>query len=393
MGNGTTYWYPTAFSVWGDEERHAMNLVQKSGRYTMGERTEEFEEAFAGYHGRRYGIMCNSGSSANLLMIAALCNLRDSEPLQRGEIACVPALAWSTTYAPLIQYGLQLRLMDCDDSWNANTIENQTTMPGWNAKPRLVVGCSILGNPANLDFLRAETMVGLGSYFIEDNCESFGAKLPRIDGVRRETGLCGSYGIMSSFSFFYSHQISAIEGGMVLTDNLEMARLCRVLRAHGWTRDIEEPQSFGTEYDFVAFGYNVRPLEMHAAIALVQLRKQETHKYTRQKNMALFRFMTKNLPIKHPTPYGEMNPFGLAFTLDDQEKRLDLVRAFRRNSIDCRLPTGGSFRLHRYGSDYRMQRTPHADRIHMSGMFLGNGPLDLSEQITRAVAVMKEVLT
>jgi CDP-6-deoxy-D-xylo-4-hexulose-3-dehydrase len=387
------WWYPTGFAAWGDEERHAINCVMKSGRFTCGERVAAFEEAFARYHGRKYGIMCNSGSSANLLMIATLFHLQN-RPLQRGDVALVPAIAWSTTYAPLVQYGLHISLMDCDATWNANTFYRPC---------RLVVGCSILGNPADLSNL-AYHAGECGAYFIEDNCESFDARLPATNGDVSAygdfVGVCGTYGVMSSFSFFYSHQISAIEGGMVLTDDKEMATLCRMLRAHGWSRDVEPPAHFDQEYDFRVFGYNVRPLELHAAIAHVQLSKQVEHKRLRQQNMKLFRELTRGLPIKHPTPYGDMNPFCLNFIVDhnrdgvqlDNSKRADLVRALRAASIDCRLPTGGSFRKHKYGRIARHQETPNADRIHDTGLFLGNGALDLSERIGRAVAIMKDVL-
>lgn len=377
------WWYPTAFSIWGDEERHAWNIVQKSGRYTMGPRVEAFEEAFARYHGKKYGIMCNSGSSANLLMVATLCSLQNN-PLRVGDIALVPAIAWSTTYAPIYQHGLHIRLLDCDNTWNANDINQPDISPGWNLPPRLVVGCSILGNPANLANLQKQANA-IGAYMIEDNCESFDARSPYDVG----NTLCGSYGVMSSFSFFYSHQISAIEGGMVLTDNKEMATLCRMLRAHGWSRDIEPPAHFDQEYDFRIFGYNLRPLELHAAIAHVQLNKQALHRKLRKQNVQLFD--KAGLPIKRPLVYGDTNPFGIAFTVE-KDKRAPLVRALRRASIDCRLPTGGSFRMHKYGEGHRGQRTPNADYIHEAGLFLGNGPLDLSEQIGTAVAIMKEVL-
>lgn len=387
MKNG--YYYPTAFSVWGDEERHAINLVTRSGKFTMGERTEEFEGAFAKWHGRKYAIMCNSGSSANLLMIAALCNLKNpGARLQRGDRVLVPALAWSTTYAPLVQYGLNMELRDCDATWNVNEMK-------LGLQPKLVVGCSILGNPANLALLKDQAKL-MGAYFIEDNCESFGARMPVESGTVSAygdfVGLCGTYGVMSSFSFFYSHQISAIEGGMVLTDDKEMATLCRMLRAHGWSRDVETPETFDQEYDFRVFGYNLRPVEMHAAIANVQLKKQHEHKIIRQRNVEYFRSLTKHLPIKHPEFYGDnVNPFCLAFTVP-KDRRIELVRALRKNGIDCRLPTGGSFRMHRYGEAFRHQQTPNADHIHEAGLFLGNGALDLSEQIGRAVAVIKEVL-
>jgi CDP-6-deoxy-D-xylo-4-hexulose-3-dehydrase len=366
--------------VWGDEERAAIDRILRRGQLTMGAEVATFEREFASYHDRKYAIMVNSGSSANLVAVAALCHRTGSRPIKRGDVALVPALAWSTTYAPIIQHGLDLALMDCDGGWNADVYH-----PRLDAKnARLVVGCSILGNPANLEAMR--TMAGvLDAAFLEDNCESIGARTS--DGK-----LCGTFGDLSTFSFFYSHQVSAIEGGAILTDDEELAGLCRILRAHGWTRDVTPPVSFDEEYNFVAFGYNVRPLEMHAAVARCQLRKLDAFTIRRRMNAVLFRKLTADLPIFHPDIDGDPSPFGLHFMVNDHDARNRLAVALRGDGIDCRLPTGGSLTRHPYGARWSAQETPRADAVHDQGMFLGNGPLDLTDQITAAVEVMRRTL-
>ena len=391
--------YPTAFSCWGPEEGDAMMRVMSSGRYTMGPEVEAFEREFAAYHARKHGIMVNSGSSANLVAVAAL-HEKTHEPLLRPEIvwvkpkgsglsapemrhpetAVVPAIAWSTTYAPLVQHGMNLHIADVDDTWNA-------PVPSWlpHAKTRLVVACSILGNPAYLSAW-AKAANRLGAYLIEDNCESLGA----VDG---EGLRCGTAGIMSTFSFFYSHQISAIEGGMILTDDYELAIICRELRAHGWTRDTLQPDGFDREYNFIRMGYNVRPLELHAAIAREQLKKLPGFIAARLANWRHFAKLAADLPVELPRVNGTLSPFGLPFTLNEEEKREALALALRAEGIDCRLPTGGSFRLHPYGATWARQKTPNADRVHRAGMFLGNAPWNIEAAVERAVAVMRRVLT
>lgn len=379
------YWYPTAFSHWDQREYHAIDRVVASGRFTAGEEVAACEREFADWHGMRHGIMTNSGSSANLVAVAALFHV-EKNPLKRGDRAVVPALAWSTTYAPLVQHGLGLALVDCDETWNADPGD----VPFVKNNPvRLVVECSILGNPAHLEEL-SDWADDQGSYFIEDNCESLGAVTLSFDGS--PAGRCGTFGLMSTFSFFYSHQISAIEGGMVLTNDDECARLCRMLRAHGWSRDVESPRSFGEEYDFQLFGFNVRNTEMHAAVAREQLKKLPSFIEHRRANLGLFLRLTEDLPVEHPAWRGEPSPFGLQFTVRDTETRAKLASALRAAGIDCRLPTGGSFRLHEYGKPWRGQQTPNADSIHQCGMFLGNAPFDISEKIAKAVEVMKQVL-
>jgi CDP-6-deoxy-D-xylo-4-hexulose-3-dehydrase len=373
------WFYPTAFSKWDDEEYAAIDRVQESGRYTMGEEVAAFEREFADYHGMQHGIMVNSGSSANLIMIACLA-FRGM--IKRGDKVVVPALAWPTTYASLVQYGLKLILSDCDDTWNATFDTTDTdTLTG---SVRLAVGCSILGNPAYLS-PHQDVAEYSGTILIEDNCESLGAFTK--DGKR-----CGTHGLMNSFSFFYSHQISAIEGGMILTDDEECAHVCRMLRNHGWVRD---PKAvFEKEYDFKGFGYNVRPLELHAAIAREQLKKLDGFIAARKKNLEAFykRCFWDAGAIEFPKANGSISPFGIPFLVKDAETRQKLVNAFRAADIDCRPPTGGSFTKHPYGYPYRKQKTPFADAIHERGLFIGNAPYDIEDKIACAIDVMKDVL-
>ena len=382
----TKYTFPTAFSNWGDEEAAAIDRVRASGNWTMGEEVAAFEAEFSAFHGKKHGIMTNSGSSANLLAVASLFHKTDN-PLKRGDKVLVPAVAWSTTYAPLVQYGLDIVLADIDETWNA--------APSYpDADARLVVGCSILGNPAHLHWWKTQAERH-GAYFIEDNCESLGA-LTRTKPGRFDT-LCGTFGLLSTCSFFYSHQLSAIEGGMILTDDDELADLCRMLRAHGWTRDTARPgqsdHRFEAEYDFRLFGYNLRGLELHAAVAREQLKKLEQFRRQRQQNWHNFFTWTMDLPITQPKVNGILSPFSIHFSVKDKETRSQLVTALRANGIDCRLPTGGSFLRHPYGAAYgppwRDQKTPEADKLHDTGLFIGNPPFAFEEEILRAVKVME----
>ncbi|MBT4717928.1 MAG: aminotransferase class I/II-fold pyridoxal phosphate-dependent enzyme, partial [Rhodospirillaceae bacterium] len=220
--------YELAADSWGPEERAAIDDVIASGRLTMGPKVAEFERAFADYFGRKYAVMVNSGSSANLVGIAALCYRKDN-PLQPGDEVIVPAISWSTTYHPLQQYGLKLRFVDVElDTLNMDTSRLEEALT---PSTRMIVGVSILGNPAALDVMRAFADKH-GLIFFEDNCESMDAEL-----VGQKTGTFGDIG---TFSTFFSHHISTIEGGVLTTDDAELNDLARSIRAHGWTRDVSE---------------------------------------------------------------------------------------------------------------------------------------------------------
>ena len=171
---------------------------------------------------------------------------------------------------------------------------------------------------------------------------------------------------------------------MILTDDDELAGLCRILRAHGWTRDVTPPATFDDEYNFVAFGYNVRPLELHAAVAREQLKKLPKFIEARMANLALFRRLTEGLPITQPEMSGDPSPFGLHFTIDvpsagGPSRRPSWGGRDRLPATDRRAPSPGT----PYGRPWAAQETPRADYVHDAGMFLGNGPLDLTNRDRR----------
>lgn len=370
----TDYWYPTAFSGWGDEERDAMQRVIASNRFTMGDETAAFEEELAAFNKRKHAICVNSGSSANLIAATTLID-RWMNSQDSGLQVSIPALAWATTYAPFIQLGFDdLVLRDCNDTWcQAHVIGSDECDIGIN------VSCSILGNPADWMILEGSDL--------NDDCEAF--------GVTIDSRPTASFGTIATQSFFWSHQLGAIEGGACLTDNDELAVIMRQLRDHGMDRTTRTAKpAFDKEYNFLRFGYNVRPVEMHMAIAREQLKKAHMHRTARRKNWALFAALVaqRGLPITLPVMGEGANPFGLHFTFRTHAERAMLAQGFRANGIDCRMPTGGSFRLHEYGKPWADQQTLNADRIHNTGLFLGNAPYDISEQIERAVKVMEGVL-
>ena len=378
-----TFDFPTAFASHGPEERAAAERVLRSDRLTAGPEVAAFEVELAAYCGRKHAIMTNSGSSANLVTVAAI----DQKRLMgwsKSDSAYVPAIAWSTTYAPLIQHGLSPFILDVDDTWNAPAPAipplSPASFPG--PFPQLLVAVPVLGNPAHLPAWQ-NLADHYGIPLLVDACESLGAEI----GGRSVT----SYGDVATVSFFYSHQLSAYEGGAALTDDDELARLMRLLVGHGnsgWGSD-----DFDASYRFELFGYNLRPVEMHAAIARVHLRRLDHLILQRQLNASLFREMTADLLVFHPRTEGRVSPFGLNFTVESREVRARLVAALRAAGIDTRLPTGGSFTRHPYGQGWRATNpTLRADLIHDIGLFLGCAPYPIPALIERAVKVIRETL-
>jgi CDP-6-deoxy-D-xylo-4-hexulose-3-dehydrase len=382
--------YELAISTWGAEEIAAIQEVIASNRFTMGPKVAAFEQAFAAYHGRRYAVMVNSGSSANLLCVAALFYKHD-RPLRRGDEVIVPAISWATTYHPLQQYGLKLKIVDVElDTLNMDTRQLESAL---GPRTRAIMGVSILGNPASLDILR-RFADERGLYFIEDNCESMDAEL-----AGRKAG---TFGHLSTFSSFFSHHISTMEGGLITTDDRELYELVKSMRAHGWVRDlprdslIYEPRTddFYEAYRFILPGYNVRPIEMSGAIGLEQLKKLPQMTAARRKNWQLFQklFSGDNRFIIQ-RENGKSSSFSFTIVLNPEYRlpRETVFQALAKADIGYRIITGGCITRHDVIRHYDYECVdglPNANLAHDQGFFVGNHPFDLTAQIER----LREVL-
>jgi CDP-6-deoxy-D-xylo-4-hexulose-3-dehydrase len=383
--------YELAASTWGPEEISAIHRVIESNRFTMGAEVAAFEQEYAAWHGMKHGVMVNSGSSANLVAVASLF-YKKAMPLKRGDEAIVPAISWSTTYHPLQQYGLKLRFVDVElDTINMDTSRLDEALT---PRTRLVVAVSILGNPAALDIIR-EFVDRHGLYLLEDNCESLGAELP--DGRK-----AGTFGHLCTSSFFFSHHIATMEGGMILTDDEELCHIARAIRAHGWTRElpkgttIAEPRNdeFYEAYRFILPGYNLRPLEMSGAIGREQLKKLPEFIRVRRRNLAFFqRLFGDDERFVIPRERGKSSSFSFPIVLNPERKpdRRRILTALKDTEIGFRIVTGGCFPRHeaiRHFDHEIVGTIRNANIVHDYGFFLGNHPFDLTREIELAYTTL-----
>ncbi|MDO8427391.1 MAG: DegT/DnrJ/EryC1/StrS family aminotransferase [Deltaproteobacteria bacterium] len=384
--------FEIASSTWGQEEKDAVMEVLKGGSFTMGRNVAEFEEAFAGYFGMRHAVMANSGSSANLIAVASLFYRKDN-PLKRGDEVIVPCVSWSTTFHPLHQYGLKLKFVDIDLETLSYDIGGLKKAVSKNT--RMIVAVSILGNPCQFDEITG--ICGENNVVLfEDNCESMGA---RFNG--RYTG---TFGLINTFSTFFSHHISTMEGGFVLTDDKELYNILKSLRNHGWTRD-QDPDSpiferngddFFEAYRFILPGYNVRPGEMHGAIGKAQLSKLEGFVKVRRRNARHFkdlfrgdkRFITQK-------EIGESSWFSFTMIVnpDSGIERKRVLKRLKDAGIEHRIITGGNILRHDVVKYYDCEVTgsKNADIAHYNGFFVGNHPYDLRDKIDFLYETLKTV--
>lgn len=375
--------YPLASSTWDQNEIKAIQNVIDKDMYTMGDGVARFEADFARFTGSRYSVMVNSGSSANLLAIAALFYTKIPR-LKRGDEIIVPAVSWSTTYFPLYQYGLKLKFVDVDlNTLNINLSQLELAISD---NTRAIFLVNLLGNTN--DFNRIKEIIGNRDIILlEDNCESMGAEYQG-----KQTG---TFGLMGTFSTFYSHHMATMEGGLINTDDEELYHILLCLRAHGWTRHLPQINQisnksnnpFEESFRFVLPGYNVRPVEMSGMIGIEQLKKLPSFLEERRKNAQLFRSLfADNKDFIIQQEIGTSSWFGFSFIIRPESDldRNKVVSKLTSNNIDCRPIVTGDFtknevlRFFDYEIFGQMENAQYLDK---NGFFVGNHHTPLHEEI------------
>ena len=236
---------------------------------TMGKKVRSFESQFKDYVGQKGALMVNSGSSANLLALSALSSPNFDNRIKPGDEVICPAVTWSTSVYPILNVGAKPVLVDVDlNTLNVSpeAIENAIT-----PKTKAIMAVHLMGNPCQTDKIKQiadKRKINL----IEDCCEAHGAKIGNES--------VGSFGICSTFSFFLSHHITTIEGGMVLTNNDVILDIATAQRAHGWIREMRNADKIAKEFPdvdkrflFYETGFNLRPTEIQGAFGIHQMKK------------------------------------------------------------------------------------------------------------------------
>jgi CDP-6-deoxy-D-xylo-4-hexulose-3-dehydrase len=375
--------YELAASSWDEKEIEAVQEVLKNNRTTMGEAVGNYEKDFSEFVGSKYCVMVNSGSSANLLAVAALFYKKNNS-LKRGDEVIVPAVSWPTTYYPLYQYGLKLKFIDID--LNTLNYDIGKLKEAVTNKTRMIVAVNLLGNPNDFDSIN-EIMHGKNIFLLEDNCESLGAE---YNGKQT-----GTWGIMGTYSSFFSHHISTMEGGMIVTDDEELYQIMLCMRSHGWTRNLpkknlishhKHDDQFHELYRFILPGYNFRPIEMMGAIGSEQLKKLPEFLFFRRKNASYF----KNLFMDNP--YFQIQKelcrsswFGFSIILNQLTvNRDELTKYLFENDIEVRPIVAGNFTKNEVINffDYELfGEMKNADYLDQNGFFVGNHHFDTKDRL------------
>ena len=351
-------------------------------RLTKAEKTLEYEKKFSEWLGCKYSVFVNSGSSANLLMLYALlelCNLKNKK-------ICCPTICWATDLAPIMQLGFEPILVDCNlDNLSVDLSHLEQVFK--EEQPAALILVSVLGLSPDMEKI-VDLCKKYDVILLEDNCESQGTEFKNVK--------LGNFGLMSSFSTYFGHTMSTIEGGMICTNDKDVYDMLKQLRSHGWDRDLDSDRQkelrdkwsvddFSALYKFYVPGFNVRSTDLQAFIGLGQLQKVDRLIYQRNKNFQMFK--EKLSPhVWFPT---EMDnsltaSFCIPIIADSVEMKQRIVENLIKENVECRPLISGSmgtqpFYIKKYGRN----ELPNASVVDSRGMYIPNHPKLTKEEIDR----------
>jgi CDP-6-deoxy-D-xylo-4-hexulose-3-dehydrase len=388
------YWYPLSMATYGTEEILQVLDSLCSFRTTMWEKTLEFEKRFADHQKSAAAVMVNSGSSADLLMCHLLVD-PINPLLTTGSEVLAPVVTWPTQLWSIMMAGLKLKLVDVNPkTLNIDLADLERSIT---PRTKALFLVHLMGNPCSMDRIK-EIAQKHGLIIIEDCCEALDSMYA---GVK-----VGNFGLCGSYSFFFSHHMTTMEGGMVVCRDEELADRLKILRAHGWLRNVENSKfpldSYNVDprYAFVNWGFNLRPTDLQAGFGLCQLEKLPD--FNQRRKLLAKRFFTglnNNPYLSFPEVDLEADPcwFALPVMLkaDAPFARRDIICYLESQGVETRPIVAGNIARHpvaRQFPEFSARTFPGADKIHEQGFYLGLSPLFSEEMIDRLLDILQKYL-
>lgn len=356
-------------------------------RLTKGDRTVEFENKWSDWLGVKYSVFVNSGSSANLLMLYALKILNK----MKNDKVCVPSLCWATDLSPILQLNMSPILVDCNLN-NLSVDLNHLEEIFIEDTPSVLLLVSVLGLSPDMEKI-VELCKKYDVILLEDNCESQGTKFNNIK--------LGNFGLMSSFSTYFGHTMSTIEGGVVSTNDEEIYHTLLQLRSHGWDRDLPETKQkklrqewnvseFSSLYTFYIPGFNLRSTDLQSYLGLLQLDKVDKMIENRFKNFQYYKMKLEN-KIWFPKPFDNefTSNFAIPVITKTEEDKYKLIQELQENNIACRPLISGSMGIQPfYKKLYGENKLPNCSIVDERGIYVPNHDKMTREDIDRVCNIL-----
>jgi CDP-6-deoxy-D-xylo-4-hexulose-3-dehydrase len=365
-----------------------IDWLQTNPILTKNKLTIEFENKWSQYLGCKYSVYVNSGSSANLAMIYALIQ---SQKLKNNKII-LPAVSWTTTVTPAIQFGMKPILCECDKETLGIDIEHLEQLFKEHT-PAVLMLVHVLAFPCKMD----EILLLCKKYdviLLEDSCESIDST---YKGVKT-----GNFGLMSTFSFYYGHHMSTIEGGMICTNDEDMYRLLISLRSHGWDRDLDREYQkklrqennvtdFRALYTFYYPGFNLRSTDLQAFLGIEQLKTMHEFSLIRNRNFKIYQTKIKN-------NFWKITDFDFCFYSNFSypiitPKIKELVEELKKHNVESRPLICGSIGKQPYWVNlYGELNLNFANIVHDHGLYLPNNHLMSEEEISQLCDIVNKTI-
>lgn len=369
-----------------DDIKKLISWLKTNPRLTKGELNVKFEKEWSEWLGKKYSVFVNSGSSANL---AALYSLLLSGKLRNNKIV-VPAVSWVTTVTPAVQFGMEPIMCECDEDNLGLNIEHLKQIIKEH-DPSSIILVHVLGFPNHMNEI-VELCKQHNIRLIEDTCESIGSE---YEGKK-----LGTFGDLSTFSFYFGHHMSTIEGGMISTDDEELYHILLSIRSHGWDRDLPKSKQielrekynigdFRSLYTFYYPGFNLRATDLQAFIGLEQLKKLDLIVKNRNLNYQKYHEGIKNNEWKINPP---KDSFISNFSYPVITKNIkELVEKLTENNVECRPLICGSINEHPFWYErYGKQDLPISKKVHEYGLYLPNNHQMTVEEIDKVINIVNQ---
>jgi len=371
-------------------------FVLTSSRLTNGPKVREFEKKWSEWLGVKHSLYVSSGSTANSLLIAAV---KEHYGLENGDKVLVPATTWMTNVAPVIQAGLQPIFCDINLRNFSFDTDELKYVAEQHPDIKAVFITHLIGLSARVERIREIFPEAL---ILEDVCESHGVQGP--DGTKR-----GSNSIGSTFSFYFGHHMTTIEGGMVCTNNTELYELMRMKRSHGMAREgsphmfkkySEENPDIDPAFLFMTDGYNFRNHEICAVLGLSQIKRLDKNIEIRRENYKRYFDGVIHLP-NYMIPEYRVGNSSFSFPIipimmpnSPSQVVSTLKNTLKENEIEYRPIISGNLLRHPAFKEYKLctkRSDPNVETLHKHGLYVGNSQFVTKKKVDRLLEIMEEV--
>lgn len=372
------------------EKLNLAKFILTSNRYTNGPKVREFEATWNNWLGSKHTLMVSSGSTANFLLLAAI---KDKYNLKDGDKVLVPACTWVTNISPVFQLGLKPIFCDINLENFSFDVEHMKAIKEKHPDIKIIFVTHLLGFSAENE---AYQEIFPDALVIDDICESHGCLGP--NGIRR-----GANSVGATFSFYFGHHMTTVEGGVVCTNDSDLLEIMRMKRSHGLARESGNLEKYKSQYPdlhpqflFMTDGYNFRSSDINAVLGLTQIKKLDRNIEIRRKNFKAFvELISSRQDLFYPViEQKENSNYAFPLLCRNKENIAKLKKAFDENGIEHRPIVGGNLLRQPFLKDYKFavaKKQYNADILNDNGIYVGNSQFVGPEHISLLKSIIEKL--